>query len=440
MTPKEAQSTSYDIVVVGAGYVGLVAAACFADLGFRVCVIDRNPDKIERLQHGVIPFFEPGLDLVVKRTIARKRLFFSPSLESVVPHAKIVMIAVGTPSQPNGKVDTHDYWKVIDAIAPLMHATALIVDKSTVPIGTAQKAMKRIARIAKKSIDVVSFPEFLREGTALDDFLKPDRLVVGAPSKKSERIMKRLIRGIRTKKIFTSLETAEMIKYASNAFLATKISFINEIANICESTGADVVDVALGMGLDKRIGTSFLRAGIGYGGSCFPKDVKALKHIAGSNHYSFKLLKSVIEVNSFQRKYFVEKIERHFRSLKGKTIAVLGLAFKGNTDDVRESASIDIINELLRKGAKVVAHDPVAETNARKVLPVTPKLIYCQTIEHAVKQADATVIATEWRTFSDANWKTLKKKMKSSLVFDGRNILDKQKMKELGFDYYSIGR
>jgi len=437
---RRPQQQSFDLAVIGAGYVGLVSAACFAEIGKRVLLIDRKKNRVERLKRGIMPFFEPGLVHMVNKNIKSRRLVFTHSIADASKKTEMLVIAVGTPTLPNGSVDMRDYWNVIEDIVKHMKGYKIVVDKSTVPIGTARKAYKHISRYHGDHTDVVSFPEFLREGSAIHDFMKPDRLVIGTDSKRAEKRMRELLRPIRTKKVFCGLETAEMVKYASNAFLATKISFINEIANIAEIVGANVDEVAYGMGLDKRIGKSFLKAGIGYGGSCFPKDVKALKHIAGSHRYSFKLLRAVIQVNADQRKLVLLKLQERLGQLKGKTIAMLGLAFKDNTDDVRESASIDIIRQLLKHGAKVTAFDPLAESNARKVLTREGDLVYCDTSKQALIDSDAVVIATEWEEFKHIDWKSAKEIMRKPIIIDGRNILNPVRMKELGFTYIGIGK
>ncbi len=437
---QKQRTKSFDLAVIGAGYVGLVSAACFAELGKRVLLIDRKKNRVERLKRGITPFYEPGLSEIVVRNTKSGRLVFTNSIADASEKTQMLVIAVGTPTLLNGNVDMRDYWGVIEEIVKNMKGYKIVVDKSTVPIGTARKAYKHIARYHGDNADVVSFPEFLREGNAIQDFMKPDRLVVGTDSKRAEKHMRNLLLPIRVKKVFCGLETAEMVKYASNAFLATKISFINEIANIAEAVGANVDEVAYGMGLDKRIGKSFLKAGIGYGGSCFPKDVKALKHIAGNHRYSFKLLRAVIQVNADQRKLVLTKLQEQLGRLKGKTITVLGLAFKNNTDDVRESASIDIIKQLLQKGAKVVAFDPLAEENARKILTQEGDLVYCDTPEQALLKADAAVIATEWDSFKRLDWKALRSTMTTPFVVDGRNILNPDAMKKFGFTYIGIGK
>lgn len=434
------QDGRFDLAVIGAGYVGLVSGACFAELGKKVLIVEKQKNRVEHLKRGIMPFYEPGLAEVVKKNMKNGRLAFGTSVKEAAPKTSMIVIAVGTPTLPNGNVDMKDYWSVIEEVIACMKGYKVIVNKSTVPVGTAKRAQKHISRYHGDNTDVVSFPEFLREGSALKDFMHPDRLVIGSGSKRAETAMRELIRPIRTKKLFVGVETSEMVKYASNAFLATKISFINEIANIAEAVGADVDGVALGMGLDKRIGKSFLKAGIGYGGSCFPKDVKALKHIAGTKKYSFKLLKAVIEVNKNQRKKVIEKLVRNLGRLSGKTIAVLGLAFKNNTDDVRESASIDIIKELLRRGANVATYDPIAEKNAQRVLRKEGALVYCDTAEQALIDVDAVVIATEWEEFKKINWKKMKEAMRGNVIVDGRNILDPKKMLYLGFTYLGIGK
>jgi len=439
-TTQRSSKASFDLAVIGAGYVGLVTATCFSEFGKKVLLIDRKKNRVERLKRGIMPFYEPGLSEIATRNLKNKRLQIVTSIAEASRKTDMLVIAVGTPTLPNGNVDMRDYWGVIKEIVDNMKGYKIVVDKSTVPIGTARKAYKHISRYHGDNTDVVSFPEFLREGSAVKDFMHPDRLVIGTDSKRAEQRMRDLIRPIRSKKVFCGLETAEMVKYACNAFLATKISFINEIANIAEAVGANVDEVAYGMGLDRRIGKSFLKAGIGYGGSCFPKDVKALKHIAGHNKYSFKLLRAVIQVNADQRKLAIRKLQSQLGRLSGKTIAVLGLAFKNNTDDVRESASIDIIKQLLRRKAHVAAYDPLAKDNARGVLTQKGDLVYCDKANQALFGADAAIIATEWEEFRDIDWKHAKEIMKQPVVVDGRNILNPQSMEKLGFNYFGIGK
>lgn len=427
------------IAVVGTGYVGLVTGTCLADNGHIVHGVDIDKEKIAKLKQGIIPIFEPALENLVKHNIASKRLFFSDSLKDVLPKVDVIFIAVGTPSAENGQADLQYVFSVAEEIGKNIKDYKIVVNKSTVPVGTGKEVEKIIKKHYQGEFDVVSCPEFLREGSAVQDFFAPDRIVIGARSKKAADMMQDVFEKIKGQIILTTVESAELIKYASNAFLATKISFINEIAHICEKAGGDIDEVAYGVGLDKRIGPKFLRAGIGWGGSCFPKDVKALKQIAGSHGYDFKLLKSVIEVNLHQREHYVAKIKKYFNNdLKGKNLCVLGLAFKDSTDDIRESAAIEIIQLLLKEGAKIKAFDYEAVKNAKKVLGA--KITYAKSPKEAFEKAQAVLLVTEWPQFKELDWLDLKKSLKDPVVFDGRNLLNGKKMRELGYKYYCIGK
>lgn len=427
------------IVVVGTGYVGLVTGACLADVGHQVTCVDIDQQKIDLLKAGTMPFYEPGLDSVVKNNTSLGRLLFSTDLAQVLKAAEVIFIAVGTPSLPDGRANLQYVYTVADSIGEYLDHYAVVVDKSTVPVGTAAEVEARIQAKYSGEFSVVSCPEFLREGYAVEDFMHPDRIVFGAKEAKAFDVMADVFKPIKGEKLHTSVESAELIKYASNAFLATKISFINEIAHVCELAGADVDEVAYGIGLDSRIGPKFLQAGIGWGGSCFPKDVAALHQTAGSHGYDFKLLKSVIEVNQHQRIHFLDKIKKHFKGdLQGKRFAVLGLAFKNNTDDIRESAALDIIRLLWEAGAEVVSFDYKAADQARAALG--EQLSLAQTPEEAMSGADAVIITTEWKQFKDLPWAELKNKLIQPVIFDGRNLLHPKKMRELGFTYVSIGR
>ncbi|MFA6296250.1 MAG: UDP-glucose/GDP-mannose dehydrogenase family protein [Patescibacteria group bacterium] len=435
------------IAVVGTGYVGLVTGACLAKVGHTITCVDIDKNKIARLKKGIIPIYEPGLDKVVKEVIKKNKLSFDISLKNVLSEVQAVFIAVGTPARKDGKADLKYVFDVAKEVGETLAAEAsrrrrqdykVIINKSTVPVGTAKEVTNIIAKYYKGEFAVVSNPEFLKEGYAVDDFMKPDRIVVGTSSKKAKKIMQEIYKPVKGKKVFTEVQSSEMIKYASNAFLTTKISFINEIANLCELVGADVKEVSFGMGLDKRIGKSFLNAGIGYGGSCFPKDTTALNQIAGTKGYDFKLLKAVIEVNSKQRKYVIDKLEQVFGNLKNKRIAVLGLAFKNNTDDVRESASIDIIRMLTGVGARVKAYDPKANDNAKEILNSGVKIT--NDPYEAIKNSDALVIATEWPEFANLDFDKIKTLLKKPIIIDGRNLLNSVIIKKLGFQYYGIGR
>lgn len=426
-----------NISVVGTGYVGLVTATGLAELGHRVVAIDVDEQKIARLQRGDVPIHEEGLDPLVQKNLEQGRLVFSASYDLALEQAEVVFIAVGTPSDLEGRADLQYVLSAAETIGRKMTHPLVVVNKSTVPPGTAKKVKSVIAHRTSLSFEVVSCPEFLREGTGVEDFFHPDRIVIGAPTEASAQALLAVFDPIKTEKIVTSVESAEMIKYASNAFLATKISFINEIAHLCEASGADVEEVAYGMGRDQRIGPKFLKAGLGYGGSCFPKDVRALNHIANGHQYNFKLLKAVIEVNNQQREFVIEKLRNRLGTLQGKRIGVLGLTFKSNTDDVRESASLEIIEKLEAEGATVVAFDPIGAANARKVMP---SLTIEETIDKTLDSADAAIIATEWPLFKQADWARLARKMRRPLVIDGRNLLDLRQMERLKIEVVSIGR
>jgi UDPglucose 6-dehydrogenase len=428
-----------NLAIIGTGYVGLVTGACFAELGHKVICADIDKEKIEKLKRGIMPFFEPGLEEIVKKGIQAKRLAFTTSTAEAVKPSEIIFLVVDTPPKPNGQADLSHVEQAAKEVARSLNGYKLIVNMSTVPVGT----LENIARIIKQNLqtktefDVASNPEFLREGSAIKDRLEPSRIVIGAESKQAIELLKRVYQRIDAPIIVTNIRTAEMIKYASNAFLATKLSFINEIAYICELVGADVKDVVRGMGHDPRIGFDFLGAGLGYGGSCFPKDTKALDQIAVSQGHNFTLLKAVIDVNNMQRVRFVQKIKNAIGGLEGKTIGILGLAFKPNTDDVREAASIDVINYLLSDGAQVKAYDPIAMEKAKKVLP---QIEYCKNAYEVCKGSDALGIVTEWEEFKNLDYTRVKSLLKRPIIVDGRNILEPITMKALGFSYYGVGR
>ena len=434
------------ITVIGIGYVGLVTGVGLAELGHTVYCVDTIKEKIDLLKKGQASFYEPDLEKLMKKNINSKRLMFSHSLAEVINKTDFLFICVGTPPQADGSADLSYIYSVADQIKKLANRSKVVVVKSTVPVGTNVKIQNLLSKSKKAKFSVVSCPEFLREGRAIHDFFNPDRLVVGSDNQKSAKAVADLFKKVSAKggkankiqKVITNKETAELIKYASNAFLATKISFINEISNLCDKVKADVSVVALGMGLDKRINPYFLQAGLGYGGSCFPKDVKALRQISGGHGYDFKLLKAVIEVNTKQRKIFMEKIERVLGDLAGKKIGLLGLAFKDNTDDIRESAAIDLAKYLVKAGASVKAYDAKAALNAKKVLG--NKVVFAGSAYEAVKNVDAAIIATEWPEFAKLDWTRVKKLMKQPIIFDGKNLLDPEKMKRSKFDYYSVGR
>lgn len=428
------------IAFVGHGYVGLVTAAVFADLGNTVWVVGRTKEKIERLKNGDPLIYEPGLDELLKRNLAAGRLKFTLDYKEAVTASSVIFIAVGTPSKENGEADLSQVFSAAEEIGKSLVGYKVVVTKSTVPPGTGKKVSAIIekAKPAGSSFAIASCPEFLREGTGLSDTLHPDRVVIGTNSDRARDILVELHKSIDGKAVLCNVETAELIKYASNSMLATKISFANAIAFMAEKVGADVERVLEGVGLDKRIGRSFLYPGVGYGGSCFPKDVKALIAIAGEYGYDFTLLKAVHEVNNDARKNFVEKITKHFTSLEGKTIAVLGLAFKPDTDDMREAPSTDIIKALLSQGAKVAVYDPIAMEKAKEKLPEGVR--YATDPYDAAHGADAVAIVTEWNEFRQIDLVRLARGMKHMVLFDGRNIYEPARVRELGFMYYGVGR
>lgn len=431
------------ITVVGSGYVGLVTAACLADFGHFVTGVDKDAGKIERLKKGEIPIYEPGLDDVVLRNVQAKRLDFTTDLSVGVAKSQVVFIAVGTPSLPDGSADLSQVEAVAKEVAASLQEYKVVVNKSTVPVGTGKWVRKIIQENLRSKVDfdVVSNPEFLREGSALHDFTHPDRVVIGADSEQARELMKEVYRAlylIETPFIVTNVETAELIKYASNAFLATKITFINEMANLCEAVGGDVQVVAKAMGLDGRIGPKFLHAGPGYGGSCFPKDTRALAKIARKYGERVSIVDAVVEANENQKKRMVEKIQKALGDLHGKTIALLGLAFKPNTDDMREAPSITIVNGLLAGGASIKAHDPEAMVEAEKVFG--DRIGYCQDVYDTAKGADALVIVTEWNSYRRLDLPRLRELMKDAILIDLRNIYTPQEAQAAGFRYVGVGR
>jgi len=434
------------VVVVGTGYVGLVTGACLADVGLEVICVDVNVEKIENLKKGILPIYEPGLEEVVERNYRKERLHFSTDLPSSIKGADVAFIAVGTPPGEDGSADLQYVLAVARAIGENMNDYGVIVTKSTVPVGTAQKVQKAIAEALSKRglsipFDVASNPEFLKEGAAVDDFLKPDRIVVGVDSERATEIMTRLYKPFTLNGhpvIIMDIPSAEMTKYAANAMLATKISFMNDVANLCEITGADVNMVRKGIGSDPRIGNRFIYPGVGYGGSCFPKDVKALIRTASDMGYSMRILEAVEEVNDDQKMVLVHKVLKHYgNDIKGKTFALWGLSFKPQTDDMREAPSLVIIEKLLEAGAKVKAYDPVAIKEARHFLGDTVE--YTSDEYEALVDADALLLITEWSEFRVPNWKVVHKLLSDKVVFDGRNIYDRQELKENGLTYYGIG-
>ncbi len=421
------------IAVIGTGYVGLVTAAGFAELGNEVWCVDVDASKIERLERGEIPIYEPGLAECVERN--RERLHFSTELAPALEHARLLFVAVGTPPTYSGDADLSAVNSVV-ASMPASDHHALVM-KSTVPVGTGAAIRRIFDKQGKSAFAYVSCPEFLKEGSALKDFLKPDRVVVGDSGDWAGDAVVKLYEPLGAPLVRTDIASAEMIKLAANAFLATKISFINEIANVCEETGADVQEVARGMGLDQRIGTHFLRPGVGFGGSCFPKDVSALKQLAGNSGYHFQLLTAVIEVNELQKRRVVAKLQKHLGSLVGKRIALLGLAFKANTDDMREASSLVLAARLQADGAQVRAYDPVAEDEARKLMV---GIDFAGSALEAVDGADAAILVTEWPEFRELEWTAVRERMAGELVIDGRNFLDPAVLRAAGFEYEGIGR
>jgi UDPglucose 6-dehydrogenase len=427
------------LCVIGTGYVGLVTGVCLADLGNTVLCIDNDPKKIEKLNKNIMPIYEPGLEELVLKNKNEGRLTFSTSIADGVKKADIIFISVNTPPKPNGEADLSAVAKVSHEIANHMDSYKIIVDKSTVPVETGEKVAETIRRYNKHNIDfdVVSNPEFLREGSAIYDTMHPDRVVIGTNSVRAAKIMQELYAPLKAHTIVTDIKSAEIIKHASNSFLATKISYINALANICEKAGADVEKVAEGMGLDKRIGRSFLDAGIGYGGACFPKDVSAFIRIAEKLNIDFKLLKAVEEINAEQRKIFVKKVEDALWVINHKTIAVLGLAFKPNTDDMRGAPSIDIIEALQKEGAKVRAYDPQAVENAKTLLK---DVTYCSNPYETADGADAVLILTDWDEFKNLDLEKIRGLLTHPIMIDGRNMFDSIEMESKGFVYKSVGR
>jgi UDPglucose 6-dehydrogenase len=421
------------IAVIGTGYVGLVTAAGFAELGNEVWCIDIDAAKIDGLLHGRLPIWEPGLDELVARH--QGRLHFSTELADALEHARLLFVAVGTPPTYSGDADLSAVHAVVDALPD--SAEHALVMKSTVPVGTGDSIKRMFREQGKSELRYVSCPEFLKEGTAVKDFLEPDRVVVGDDGDWAGDAVVELYSPLDTPLVRTDIRSAEMVKLASNAFLATKISFINEIANVCEETGADVVEVARGMGLDDRIGPKFLQAGIGFGGSCFPKDVTALKQLAGNSGYHFQLLNSVIEVNELQKRRVIAKLEKHLGTLVGKEIGLLGLAFKPNTDDMREASSLVLAARLQAAGARVRAYDPVAEEQARKLISGVE---FKPSADETAADADAVVLVTEWPEFRDLDLGALAASMRGRVLIDGRNFFDPGKVREAGLAYEGVGR
>jgi UDPglucose 6-dehydrogenase len=430
------------IAVVGTGYVGLVTGTCFAETGNEVICVDVDAQKVARLRNGEIPIYEPDLDVLFERNTKQGRLKFTTSLAEGIENAKIIFLALPTPPGEDGSADLKYILNVSADLSGLLKEYTVVVNKSTVPVGTADKVRGIIAAHAKTEFDVVSNPEFLREGVAVEDFMKPERVVVGTKSPRAKKLMEELYEPyVRQGNpiIFMDERSAEITKYAANAFLATKISFMNEIANLCELVDGDVDQVRKGIGTDSRIGKRFLFAGVGYGGSCFPKDVKALYHTSKQNNYEFKILHSVMQVNNLQRERFVEQIFAKYKDgIAGKTVAIWGLAFKPNTDDIREAPALHIIERLWNAGAKLRAYDPEAMNNVKQLYD--GKVHFANDQYDALQGADFLVIVTEWNIFRSPDWEKVTSLLKEKTIFDGRNLYNVEHMKDMGYYYYSIGR
>ena len=430
------------IAVVGTGYVGLVTGTCFSETGNHVTCIDIDEEKVNKLRNGVVPIYEPGLDVLFERNVRQERLEFTTDLAGGIKDAQVIFLALPTPPGEDGSADLQYVLRVAEDLGHLLENYTVIVDKSTVPVGTAEKVRAKIASNAKAEFDVVSNPEFLREGVAVDDFMKPDRVVVGTQSEKAKKIMEMLYEPLVRQGnpiIFMDERSAELTKYAANSFLATKITFMNEVANLCELLGADVDAVRRGVGTDNRIGKRFLFAGIGYGGSCFPKDVQALAKSSSEANYDFKILNSVMEINEKQKTKLIPKVKAYFNNdLKGKTIALWGLAFKPYTDDIREAPALYNIDALLKEGAKVRAYDPEAMDNVKNLLG--DKIFFAENEYEALEGADALFIATEWPIFRTPEFEKIGSKLKNKVIFDGRNLYQPRMMNDLGFEYHSVGR
>ena len=430
------------ICVVGTGYVGLVTGTCFSEFGVDVTCVDIDEQKVNKLRNGIVPIYEPGLDTMIVRNMKEGRLTFTTDISSAIENALVIFIAVGTPPKADGSADLQYIERVAKTIALSMNGYKVIVNKSTAPVGTGNWIREIVRKNQKNDhrFSVVSNPEFLREGSAIEDFMRPDRVVIGAEDPEAIAIMKDLYAPlylIETPFVITNLATAELIKYASNAFLATKISFINELANLCDRVHADVHHVAKGMGLDRRIGSKFLHPGPGFGGSCFPKDTSALVEMAKKNDYEFKIVKATLEVNQKQRQIAFDKIKTASGSLKGKTVGVLGLSFKPNTDDMRDAPSIPIIDSIQKSGGQVKAYDPVAMEEAAKVLK---GVTFCKDVYDTAKDVDVLVFMTEWNQFRKLDINRLKKLMRTPTIVDLRNIYEPEKMNEYGFKYAAVGR
>jgi UDPglucose 6-dehydrogenase len=437
------------LAVIGTGYVGLVTGTCFAEMGNDVICVDNDSDKISMLNRGEMPIFEEGLKPMVQRNIHEKRLSFTTDIKHAVEESKVIFIAVGTPPDEDGSADLKYVLAVAKDIGNYMNNYKVVVDKSTVPVGTADKVRDTIEQQLKKrgvpyQFDVVSNPEFLKEGVAINDFMKPDRIIIGTDNEKAKKIMQELYSSFTLQSdriMFMGVRSAEMTKYAANALLATKISFMNEISRLCEKLKADIEEVRKGIGSDTRIGYKFLYPGVGYGGSCFPKDVKALIRMAQENNSTAKILEAVEEVNETQKMVLVKKVLDYFgEDLNDKTFGVWGLSFKPMTDDMREAPSVKIINELTSRGAKIQAYDPAATSAAKRIFGANPNITYAKNQYEALNDADALLLITEWHQFRHPNFGEIKRRLKRKVIFDGRNQYDPQKVREMEFTYFAIGR
>lgn len=431
------------LAVIGSGYVGLVAGACFAETGNHVTCMDNNEEKIEKLRQGIIPIYEPGLERIVLRNVEQQRLVFTTNMRETVEDSDIIFIAVGTPPDEDGSADLSHVLSVAKAIGQNMTSPKIVVNKSTVPVGTAQKVKETIQKETDIDVDVVSNPEFLKEGAAIDDFMYPDRVIVGTSNPKVGEIMQELYSPfVRTGNPIMVMDevSAELTKYAANSILATKISFMNEMANLCDRVGADIDKIRKGIGADKRIGYSFIFPGVGYGGSCFPKDVKALISTARNFGYNMRLLTAVEDVNEDQKKYLIPKILKYYdNDIQGKTFGIWGLSFKPKTDDMREAPSRMIIKELYDRGAKIKAHDPVALDEARR-LKLDERVTLHEDNYEVINGADGLIVVTEWLEYREPDFEKMKSIMKRAVIFDGRNIFKPEKLRNLGFDYFGVGR
>lgn len=433
-----------NITIVGSGYVGLVAGACFAESGNDVICVDVNEDKVSKLKKGIIPIYEPGLEDLIKRNYKNGRIDFTTSLKDGVEKSEVIFIAVGTPQDEDGSADLTHVLNVAKGIGQYMNGYKIVVDKSTVPVGTGRKVRQAIESISKHPVDIVSNPEFLKEGAAIDDFMKPDRVVIGASTERAINTMKELYSPfVRNNNpiLFMDVESAEMTKYAANSMLATRVSFMNEISLLCDKAGADIDKVRIGIGTDSRIGMSFLFPGIGYGGSCFPKDVQALIKTGSDFEVDLKIAKATEEANKRQKKVILEKIYRHHgMNLNGKKFAIWGLAFKPKTDDVREAPAAEVCRGIIDKGGSICAYDPEAIETFRSMFGENKNISYAETTYDTLKGCDSLIICTEWSEFKNPNFKKIKESLNSLVIFDGRNLFNLDDMKNYGVTYYSIGR